>query len=265
MSGLGSELAVEHSRGRSVVSRALSVGPLRLLAPSGGGHAAWVYQSSLGGGFVGADDVALRVDVAAGASLFLSSQASTKVYRATRSRFALAASVGIDATLIAWPEPVTCFAGASFDQTQTFALAAGASLIVVDAWTAGRVARGERWAFERFATRVTVSIDGAPVLDEAVLLSPAHGALAMRQGDADACATIVIAGPRFAAAIDTIASAISTRRMDAAPLASASRWPWGLVVRIAARDPEALARFTSELLRGPTTDALGADPFARRW
>jgi urease accessory protein len=262
---LGSELAVECLRGRSVVSTARSVTPLRLLAPAGSGHAAWVYQSSLGGGFVGDDDVSLRVDVAAGASLFLSSQASTKVYRATRSRFALDATVATGATLIAWPDPITCFAGASFEQTQRFALAASANLIMVDAWTAGRVARGERWAFERFVTRVSLAIDGAAVLDDALLLSPAHGDLTARLGGAGAFATIAIVGPRFGATIDTLAAAISTRRPDAEPLLAASRWPWGLVVRIAARDSEALASITGELLRTSVIDALGADPYARRW
>lgn len=265
MHSASSQLGVDRVRGRSVVSTSRSVSPLRLHAPRGGGHAAWVYQSSLGGGFVGADDVSLRVEVAAGAALFLSSQASTKVYRATRSRFSLDATVAAGATLIAWPDPVTCFAGARFDQTQRFALASSASVVVVDACTAGRVARGERWAFARLATRVTVSIDGEPVLDDGLLLSPAHGDLEARLGGADALATIVIAGPGFAATADAIAARVAQRRLDASPLIAASRWPWGLVVRIAARDVAALATATSELLRACVNDALGADPLARKW
>ena len=58
---------------RSVVTRARSVAPLRLLTPASPGRAAWVYQSSLGGGFVGRDAIELAVDVAAGARLFLTS------------------------------------------------------------------------------------------------------------------------------------------------------------------------------------------------
>ena len=258
-------LGIEHVRGRSVVATARCATPLRLLAPAGGGHAAWVYQSSLGGGFVGGDDVALGVHVAAGASLFLSSQASTKVYRASRSRFSLDATVAAGATLIAWPDPITCFAGASFEQTQRFALAGTGRLIVVDAYTAGRVARGERWAFARLATRVTLAIDDEPVLDEGLLLSPAHGDLAARLGGADALATIVIAGAGFAATCDAIAAQIARRPLDASPLIAASRWPWGLVVRIAARDTTALAATTIDLLRPCVIDALGADPLARKW
>ena len=48
-----------------------------------------MYQSSLGGGFVGGDDVSLGVEVGTDAALFLSTQASSKVYRATSARFSL--------------------------------------------------------------------------------------------------------------------------------------------------------------------------------
>jgi urease accessory protein UreH len=72
--------------------------------------------------------VSLRVEVAAGASLWLSSQASSKVYRGARSRFVLDASVRDGATLVAWPDPVVCFAGATFDQTQRFAASDGRSI-----------------------------------------------------------------------------------------------------------------------------------------
>src|SRR5678815_4835493 len=62
------QLAVERSGERSIVTRARSAAPLRLLAPASPGRAAWVYQSSLGGGFVGRDAIELAVDVAEGAA-----------------------------------------------------------------------------------------------------------------------------------------------------------------------------------------------------
>ncbi|MBL9018299.1 MAG: urease accessory protein UreD [Myxococcales bacterium] len=247
------------------MTRARSASPLRLLSPAGGGHAAWVFQSSLGGGFVGRDAVELDVVVGADAALFLSSQATSKVYRATRSRFALEAKVARGATLVAWPDPVTCFAGARFEQTQRFSLADTASLIVVDAWTAGRIARGERWAFDHLATRVTLEIAGEPVYDDGLLLSAAHGDLAARLGDTNAFATIVLAGPQFAAAASAIADDIEQRSIDSRPLCAASRWPWGLVIRLAATSTEALGRLTWELIGPHASAALGADPHARKW
>src|SRR5258708_3339428 len=83
------QLAVRWQRTRSVVTQARSAGPFRLLAPAGTGRAAWVYQSSLGGGFVSDDDVALEAQVGTHAALFLSSQSSKKIYRGARSAFTL--------------------------------------------------------------------------------------------------------------------------------------------------------------------------------
>src|SRR6185436_18222192 len=153
-------LAVEYRRGRSVVTRAQSAAPLRLLAPASPGCAAWVYQSSLGGGFVGRDAVELAVEVAAGARLFLTSQSSSKVYRRAVSRCRLDAAIGDGGVLVAWPDPIACFAGASFDQHQRFRIARSAGVIAVDAWTAGRIAHGECWAFDRLALRTEIEIDG---------------------------------------------------------------------------------------------------------
>jgi urease accessory protein len=261
----GSVLAVARSHDRSVVTRARSAAPLRLLAPASPGRAAWVYQSSLGGGFVGRDAIELDVDVAAGARLFLTSQASSKVYRGAVSRCRIDAVIGEAGAMIAWPDPIACFAGAAFDQRQRFRLARAAGLIAVDAWTAGRIAHGECWAFDRLALRTEVEIEGAPVLAEAMIISPAHGDVAARMGEARACATVVIAGALFAGAAHAIGRTIAARPAAAQPRIAASVWPWGAVIRLAATTTE---RLTAELhaVLGPTVrDALGADPFTRKW
>jgi urease accessory protein len=259
-----SSLQVTSVRDRSIVTSARSTTPLRLLAPKAAGDAAWVYLSSLGGGFVGGDDIALRVDVDADATLFLSSQASSKVYRGARSMFTVDATVGARGTLVAWPDPVVCFAGAAFDQVQRFALAEEANLIAVDAWTAGRIARGERWAFERLATRLAIAIDGQPVLDDAVLLSREHGDLGSRLGELGAFATVVLVGPRLAEASDRLAAEIAGREL-ASPLVTASRWPWGLVVRIAAPSAESLTLTLRALLDDCVIKLLSANPWTRKW
>lgn len=258
-------LAVDRSGARSVVTRARSVAPLRLLTPSSRGHAAWVYQSSLGGGFVGADAIELDVDVAAGARLFLTSQASSKVYRRAASRCRVTARVGEEGVIVAWPDPIVCFAGSAFEQRQQFRLARGAGVISVDAWTAGRVARGEQWAFERLALRTELELDGAAVLAEAMIVSPRHGDLAGRMGDARAFATIVLAGEPFAAAGATIERDVAARPLAAQPRIAASRWPWGTVVRIAAPATEPLVAAIHAVVGGLVRDGLGADPFVRKW
>jgi len=263
-SRLRAELAVDRIRDRSVVTRARPAGPLRLLAPAGDGAAAWVYQSSLGGGFVGDDAIALDVEVGAGAALFLSSQSAGKVYRGARASYRLDARVGAGGALVAWPDPTMCYAGAAVVQDQRFALAGDAALVAVDAWSAGRVARGERWAHDRLAARLAIDIDGARVLDDAVLLAATHGDIAARLAGVAALATVVVVGTRLAAACDALASRIATRPL-ARPLVAASRWPWGLVVRAAAPSTAALTATLRELLAPVTAVVLGRDPWARKW
>lgn len=266
IAGLHSSLlAVDRWRERSIVTRARSVAPLRLLTPTSRGLAAWVYQSSLGGGFVGHDTIALDVEVCPGARLFLTSQASSKVYRQALSRSRLDAVVRAGGVLVAWPDPIVCFATASFEQRQRFQLERGAGVIAVDAWTAGRLARGECWAFGRLMLRTEIEIDGAEVLADAVVVSPAHGALTARMADARAFATIAIAGEPVVAAAHQIERDSAARPVVGYPRISASAWPWGAVIRVAAVTTEQLVAAIHEVVGATVRGVLGADPFVRKW
>ncbi|MBL8950101.1 MAG: urease accessory protein UreD [Myxococcaceae bacterium] len=239
-------LEVKAVAGRSVVTGLTSEQPLRLLAPSASDTAAWVYQSSLGGGFIGADALELDVRVDEGATLFLSSQASSKVYRAADARFTLRADVR--GTLVYWPDPVVCFAGASLTQGLELSLAPGARLVCVDAYSAGRVARGEVWAFEKMDLGLRVDVAGKTVVREGVLLDPRHGPLHERMGAFEAFATAVLVGVEPPADVKAL-----------------SRWPWGAVLRAGAASVEALSRELRAALGPSVVRLLGDDPFARKW
>src|SRR5262249_33743209 len=142
--------------------------PLQLITPRGGGRAAWIVAGSLGGGLVDGDRLRLEVAVAAGAAAYLTTQASTKVYPGSGSSEVLADVAGL---LVAAPDPVVCYAGASFRQIARVRLAPGGGLVWVDALGAGRLARGERWQLARYESRLAV--DGAAVVRDALVLDPA--------------------------------------------------------------------------------------------
>ena len=55
------------------------------------------------------------------------------------------------------PLPTIPFAGADFGSKTTIELSATASLFWAETWCAGRIARGERWQFERVVSSVTVT------------------------------------------------------------------------------------------------------------
>ncbi|KAH8041757.1 hypothetical protein HPB51_017577 [Rhipicephalus microplus] len=54
------------------------------------------------------------------------------------------------ALLCVLPDITTCFADASFEQTQVAHLSVGANIVLLDWYLAGRVENGERWALARY-------------------------------------------------------------------------------------------------------------------
>jgi len=246
-------------RGGSVVSRAVARAPLRLLTPGNHGHAAWAFLSSLGGGFVDGDAVSLEVSVGDGAAALLATQASTKVYRSPRGcGQRIRATVGAGGLLVVLPDPVVCFAGARLDQALDVELGDGAAVLVVDAFTCGRAARGERWAFDGYRSAITVTRGGRLVLRDVIELDPAHGPLPARMGRFDALATLIAIGPGV-----ELAAPPSPKR-GAACVASRSAIEDGLVLRAAATGAEPLHAAIRAALTGLPA-LLGDDPFARKY
>ena len=264
-------LRVGRHGSRSVVSRALAGSPLRFLTPSNHGDAAWVFTSTYGGGLLGGDAVRLQIDVEDEAALLLQTQASTKVYRSPRgASSSLDARVGERARLLVLPDPTVCFRGASFQQTQSVDVQRGGSIVLMDWMTAGRRASGERWVFDRYASRLTIRYDGRVVFHDALLLSPSEGPLAERMGRFDCVCLIVLVGVALrvhaASACKDIAGIEVRKRADlltaAAPLGPNGEA--GCVIRMAGVSVEDVGRAARMWLHF-VPGLLGDDPWARKW
>ena len=266
-SGFG-ELTVIRGPRRSVVSRALATSPLRLLTPANHGHAAWVYTSTYGGGLVDGDAISLQVSVEPGAAAFLSTQASTKVYRSPRGSEAdMRVDVGRDGLLVLVPDPVVCFASSVYRQTQRANVAEGAGLVLVDWVSSGRRASGERWMFDEYVSRTVVRYGGRLVLHDATALRSADGDLAVRMGRFDVLALVAIVGEAMRseslALIAQVAEAPIVRRADEL-IAAAPLGEIGCVLRVAGRSVEHVGRRLRQLL-GFVPGLLGDDPWSRKW
>ena len=243
------------------------MGPLRLLTPKNHGHAAWAYTSSLGGGFVDGDELRLDLRVRPFASALVATQGATRVYRSPRGCVSeVRAEVEAGGLLALLPDPTVCFAGARYRARCEVDLARDAGLVLLDALSAGRMHRDERWAFHRYASTLRLAIQGQAILDETVLLDPAQGPLKGRLGRFDLIATLLLAGPPVAGAARDL-----ERRIEGSPVAvrsaiveSKSRLGADvLLVRIAAIHVEdGLALLRSYLRFLPAL--LGDDPFSRR-
>eukprot|EP00439_Symbiodinium_sp_Y106_P066506 s965_g10.t2 len=125
---------------------------------------AWGAIGSFGGGLLGGDEVDMAVEVDPYATLTLVTQASTKIYRTNQDlpaiqRFAVRIKEG--GLLVLAPDPLVPFASSQYSQQMCFTLTPGtdasaddgASAVIVDWLGAGRIASGERWAFDEYASR----------------------------------------------------------------------------------------------------------------
>lgn len=257
----------------SAVTRAYAESPLKWLTPGNSGRAAWVFAASYGGGLVGGDHLALDVLVEPRAAALLSTQASTKVYRAaTGASTSLTARVGEDAILVSLPDPVVCFAGSAYRQTQTVDLEPSGGLVLLDWMASGRRGSGERWAFDGYASTTSVRVGGRLAIHDAVRLDRSDGDLAARAGRFDVLALLIVAGDRLAPdaarVLETVVALPIARRADvvvsAGPLPGLASAPPGCVVRLAGGHVEDVRRELRGLLDF-LPGLLGDDPWARKW
>jgi urease accessory protein len=212
--------------------------------------------SSLGGGLVDGDRVELEVTVECGATAVVTSQASQKVYRGASSQRTLV-RVHAGATALVVPDPVVPFRGARFEQATSIELADGASLVLGDVITAGRIAYGERWAAEHVASTLDLAIAGERVLLDRVVVG--------HMGRFDALATAIVLGPRFAdlAAAELARIAAEPLGKRAALLVAASPLAGGAIVRLAGTIEDVVA--AARAILRPACSRAGEDPWARRW
>jgi urease accessory protein len=261
-------LGVTRSGGKSVISRAYATSPLRLLTPGNHGRAAWIYTSSHGGGLVDGDCIVLEIEIGEDAAAFVSTQASTKIYRSPCGTSAeMRARVATNGLLVVAPDPVVCFARSRYRQIQRFDLADRATLVLLDWISSGRHAAGERWAFDEYHGQIDVRLDGKLLVHDALALRAADGDLARRLGRFDVLAVVVLVGTALRTVAASLISRVSrdavVRRSDHLVAASALG-DEGCVIRIAGCSVEQVGRTIRELL-GFLPAMLGDDPWTRKW
>jgi urease accessory protein len=264
-------LEVDVVAGRSTATTACASNPMKLLVPRPRGGSVWACVGSFGGGFVAGDETSLDVRLGAQARCFLTTQASTKIYRNPHLRpcgHALHAELEAGSLLVLAPDPIQSFAGSTYDQRQDFFLQPGATLVLLDWFCSGRAARRERWSFTRLQSRNEVFLGQERLLLDSLLLDQAHGPLESpdRMGRFNCLALLVVTGPMAAAAAARMLAEVEalpvTRR--AGLIVSASPIRQGAVVRIAGERGEEVSREVRRRLAF-VAELLGDDPWARKW
>ncbi|TDL28586.1 UreD-domain-containing protein [Rickenella mellea] len=272
-----------HLHGHQAVFSELSYCyPLKLLSPRIAERAvAIAYVLSYGGGLVGGDRINLRTDVGSGARLLLLTQGSTKIFKqrvglrassvhpasadGERTIQVIDAAISADALLLLLPDPVTCFSDAFYNQKQTFRLEIGASIVLLDWITAGRVSRGEEWDFSRYCSINEVWVGDKRVARDAQLLEKQTQqsgskfvplrSLKDRLGHYSCYATLLLYGPLVVPTITTLAqryASVQVYQQNVPPdfvwsLASLEN---GCVVRLAGKETELVKFWLRDSLKG---------------
>ncbi|KAJ7786183.1 UreD urease accessory protein-domain-containing protein [Mycena metata] len=264
----------------AIFSELSSTYPLKLLSPRNErAGLAVVYMITYGGGLVSGDSVSLSVDVGPRANLVLLSQGSTKVFKFRPGQRAASTdalqvttqrmefSVASGGALFLLPDPVTCFRAASYNQLQTFHLAADASLVLLDWVTSGRKSRGEEWVFARYYSVNEVLVGGRRVAKDVMLLEDGD-TLASKLAPYACYATLLLYGPQVQGVIRALTEEYGRISVFKAGGPAGLLWSLsalgdgGAVVRVAGNETEDVRRWLGEALRGLQV-VLGTEIFRR--
>lgn len=112
-----------------------------------------------GGGILGGDLLELEVKLEPHASARVSTQGASKAYRGAASSQRASFEVCAGARLEYLPHHLIPFANSSHSQSTEFRLHGDASMIAWEAFSAGRIARGERFAFDSLRSRTRLLRD----------------------------------------------------------------------------------------------------------
>jgi len=136
-----------------------SVLPLQVLAPVAlDDPAAVVSILNPTGGLLGGDQLSIEVDVAARAHAVLTTPSATRVYRADGAPTVQTVRLRLGpGAVVEWvPDHTIPFAGSALRQAFDVELDETASLVLVDAFSAGRIALGEAWRFALLESAIAI-------------------------------------------------------------------------------------------------------------
>jgi urease accessory protein len=162
-------LGFERRGGRTVLTERRYALPLQALEPmelEADGIALMLLNPT--GGVLAGDRLETRVRLGAGSHVCLTTPSATRVYRSTGEPAVqrMTATVGEGARLEYVPDHLIPSPGARLRQSTEIILGAGGAAVVWDAWSVGRPARDEAWAFAELDIRLDIRDARGPILVE---------------------------------------------------------------------------------------------------
>jgi urease accessory protein len=194
------------------------------------------------GGVLGGDRLAIDVTLAEGAHACVTTPSATRIYRSAGESAVQTARLRLGpGAILEWvPDHTIPSAGAALRQSFDVEIDDGARLILIDAFAAGRVARGEAWRFALLDSTLSVrDARGLLLHDRFVLRSGSDwDRLGLAEGRPYFATIVLIAEAGLDAFIADLPGALPT----GAATVGAARLPRrGALVRCLATDAPALS------------------------
>ncbi|MET3719265.1 MULTISPECIES: urease accessory protein UreD [unclassified Arthrobacter] len=158
------ELVISERGGKSIASHQYHQGALRVLRPhylDDSGQVCYVTVNP-GGAYLGADLFTVDVEVQAGASLLLTTQSATKIYR-TPDSFAeqrTTLRLGENAQLELAPDQLIAYREATYRQNTHITVRPTSSLIMAEVVTPGWSPDGSSFKYEELRLRNEIHVSG---------------------------------------------------------------------------------------------------------
>jgi urease accessory protein len=259
-------LCFERRGASTVLSGCRSTLPLQVLAPVALADAAAVVSMlNPTGGVLGGDRLTVDVGVGPGAHACLTTPSATRVYRAAGEPAVQRGCVALaPGAVLEWvPDHTIPSAGAALRQSLEIEAGPGARLIAIDAFAAGRVARGEAWRFALLDSALTVRDTGGLVLhDRFVLRDGQGGRLGLAEGRPYFATIVVMADAGVEGFIADLPGALES---IVGATAAAARLPRrGALVRCLAASAPALTEMLQAVWALARRRLLGLSPLPLR-
>ncbi|UWX98285.1 urease accessory protein UreD [Arthrobacter zhaoxinii] len=177
------QLGFACNRGRTELVQHYQKSPLQIMHPLYFNplrpDMAYTYLMSSGGGILQGDRLRTDLSFGPGTSAHITTQTQTRVYRMDHDYASALMNITVEegAYVEYLPEPVVPFAASRHYQQTSVVIDESATLLLGDTMYAGRLARGERHAYDVYASDLEVRRpDGRLVALDRVRLSPGAGA-----------------------------------------------------------------------------------------
>ncbi len=172
------ELVFEARDGKTVLTQGLQKPPLLFIRPfelEPGVLTVIIVNPTAG--ILAGDTYKIAVTLHSGARVMLLTQSATKIHKMNGGLNAsqdIAFHVANNSRLEYYPERTIPYALSSFKQNLNVHLESGAQFGMLETWTTGRVLRGERLEFTRYASKSSVRIDDKLEYLDSFTLEPAN-------------------------------------------------------------------------------------------